>query len=43
MIVSEESECRKGGQAVPSILEVHDLTKNYGDFIAVKAVSFDIR
>jgi hypothetical protein len=25
MIISEESECRKGGQAVPSILEVHDL------------------
>ncbi len=43
MIISEESECRKGGQAVPSILEVHDLTKKYGDFSAVKAVSFDIR
>ena len=28
---------------MPSILEVHDLTKNYGDFSAVKAISFDIR
>ncbi len=28
---------------MPPILEVHDLTKNYGDFTAVKAISFDIR
>jgi len=28
---------------LPSILEVHDLTKRYGDFVAVKAISFDIR
>ena len=28
---------------MPLILTVHDLTKNYGDFSAVKAVSFDIR
>ena len=28
---------------MPSILEVHDLTKNYGDFSAVKGISFDIR
>ena len=28
---------------MPSILEVHDLTKNYDDFSAVKAISFDIR
>ena len=43
MIISEESKRRKGGLAVPSILTVQDLTKNYGDFVAVKAVSFDIR
>jgi len=28
---------------VPSILEVHDLTKNYGDFAAVKSISFAIQ
>ena len=28
---------------MPSILEVRDLTKNYGDFTAVKSVSFAIR
>ena len=28
---------------MPSILEVHALTKTYGDFSAVKAISFDIR
>ena len=28
---------------MPSILEVRDLTKTYGDFTAVKAISFDIR
>jgi ABC-2 type transport system ATP-binding protein len=43
MIISEESEYRQGEQTVPSILEVHDLTKKYGDFSAVKALSFDIR
>ena len=43
MIVSEESEYRKGEEPVPLILEVHDLTKNYGAFTAVKAISFDIR
>ena len=43
MIVSKESECRNEEEAVPSILEVHDLTKNYGDFTAVKGISFDIQ
>jgi ABC-2 type transport system ATP-binding protein len=28
---------------MPSILEVHNLSKKYGDFIAVKGVSFDIQ
>jgi ABC-2 type transport system ATP-binding protein len=28
---------------VPTILEVHDLSKHYGDFVAVKAISFDIQ
>jgi ABC-2 type transport system ATP-binding protein len=28
---------------MPSILEVKDLAKNYGDFAAVKGISFDIR
>lgn len=28
---------------MPSILEVHNLTKNYGDFTAVKGISFDIK
>jgi ABC-2 type transport system ATP-binding protein len=43
MIISEEAERRKGGLSVPLILTVHGLTKNYGDFSAVKAISFDIR
>ena len=28
---------------MPSILEVHDLVKKYGDFTAVKGISFDIK
>ena len=28
---------------MPSMLEVHDLVKHYGDFAAVKGISFDIR
>ena len=28
---------------MPAILEVHDLVKNYGDFAAVKGISFDIK
>ena len=28
---------------MPSILEAKDLAKNYGDFQAVKGISFDIR
>jgi ABC-2 type transport system ATP-binding protein len=28
---------------MPSILEVHDLVKKYGDFIAVKGISFEIQ
>ena len=28
---------------MPSILEVHDLVKKYGDFTAVKGISFDIQ
>jgi len=28
---------------LPSILEVHDLVKKYGDFTAVKGISFDIK
>ena len=28
---------------MPAILEVHDLVKNYGDFTAVKGISFDIK
>src|SRR5512140_952534 len=28
---------------MPAILEVHNLLKNYGDFQAVKGISFDIR
>lgn len=28
---------------MPSILEIKDLTKNYGDFQAVKGISFDIK
>ena len=43
MIISIASECRKGGQAMPSILEVQDLVKKYGDFTAVKGISFDIQ
>ena len=33
----------KEREAVPSILEVHDLVKKYGDFTAVKGISFDIQ
>src|ERR1043166_837466 len=28
---------------MPAILEVHNLAKNYGDFVAVKGISFDIK
>ncbi len=28
---------------MPSMLEVHNLVKHYGDFVAVKGISFDIR
>ena len=28
---------------MPPILEVHDLVKKYGDFTAVKGISFDIK
>ena len=28
---------------MPSILEVKELVKNYGDFTAVKGISFDIK
>src|ERR1043165_6890693 len=28
---------------MPAILEVHNLAKNYGDFVVVKGISFDIK
>ncbi len=30
-------------ERMPSILEVHNLVKKYGDFTAVKGISFDIQ